>query len=350
MRAFKTALRGMTLVVAISCLCGVWAHAQDPEVKTALVVKRPFKDVLSYPGRIMSGSTVNLRFSVSGFVKQFNFKPGDNIEAGQVVVELDPGDCQLQVKACRNNLLIAQNEQEKIKYQISKASGKETDRKELEFDLKRAELEVAAAAIDLEGAQMSLDKTRLYAPENVMLESRFVEPGEFVTAAQPVARLVEFDSFFVDFGIIEQQLDRIQPGQEIMVGVDSIPDAVFSGKVAMICRNIDPDSGKLIVRGRIDNSNNRLVPGMFADVDVVVFNKKQALLVPADSIFKIPQDGYGVWIVGKDNVLELRRVIVEYDKSIDVAVIGDGLEEGQRVVCGHVFDDFKPGMAVRLKD
>lgn len=326
-----------------------------PGVKVYKASIAPFVDVLHCSGHVVGSSTTELRFEINGIVRKFNFKEGDLIKAGDVVAELDSYDSELKVKFREAKLKAAQTSllSTKKKLQMHQDLYKigaiiKAKLEEVQFEYQNSTQEYNSAKIELASAKSELAKTKLISPKNAVLETRDVETGEFVTSNTKVSSLVDIETIFVDFGIIEKQIDRIAVGQDIIVKVDSYPDKTFNGKIERIFPTIDPRTGMLTVRGKVKNVDNLLLPGMFAVVDVVVYSKPEALLVPRDAVSLGDDNTYSTMIVDEEDKVASIKVVIEYDKNPDFAVVAKGLDKGTKVIQAESQYGLKPGMKVEI--
>ncbi len=329
---------------------------ETPGVKVYKVGVAPFVDVLHCSGHVVGSSTTELRFEVSGIVRKFNFKEGDLVKAGDVVAELDSYDSELKVKFREAKLKAAQTTllSAKKKLQMHEDLFKigaiiQAKLDEVKFEYQNAAQEYDSAKIELASSKSELAKTKLIAPKNAVLASRDVETGEYVTSSTKVTGLVDIETIAIDFGIIEKQIDRVATQQDIVAKVDSYPDKTFNGKIERVSPTIDPHTGMLTVRCKVKNLDNLLLPGMFATVDIVVYSKNDALLVPRDAITLAEGGGgYTTWVVGEENTVSQVRLDVEYDKNPDQAVIRGGLKQGDKVVVAESQYGLKDKMKVEI--
>jgi membrane fusion protein (multidrug efflux system) len=324
-----------------------------PRVKVYKTSKQNFVDILPAIGTIRGASTINLRFEQAGTVKLFNFKEGDLIKKGKVISELNHEDSDLKVKfrqskiqTAQTNLLSAGKKVE-IHEQLYRANAiVKLKLDEIKLEYEKAKQELEAARIELESANAELEKGYLIAPRDGILGSRDIEPGEYVTSSVKVASLIEINDVLIEMGIIEKDVEKIKQGLAVKATVDAYPDKEFIGEVYGIASQVE-GSRTLTVKAKVPNAEALLFPGMFARVQITVFQKDDTIVIPTTSLNK-GEKGYMVNIVDKENKIEEREITAGYATSDNVQIDG-GLEPGDMVVV-DAKGEMKPGTKVEVVD
>jgi membrane fusion protein (multidrug efflux system) len=301
-------------------------EASEMAVNVLQIAFAPFQDVMSAVGTIVGGSEIELRFQVEGKLVSLKPREGDTVKRGQVVGELD----QTQTK-----IKLERAESEYFRYEkLYALGGVSKDR-------------LDEARVQYKYAQSELDKTVLIATKDGIFGDRGVEVGEFITPQKKVGTLVSLDTVLVRVGVIEKEIDKIYPGQEVLVTVDTYPDQEFKGKVENISPLVQGQSKTLSVEARIPNDGKLLLPGMFARTRVVVYQKDSVISVPNDALEK-NQNAYQVFLVGEGNKAEARPVQVGY-VSMSHSVISEGLRPGDKVIM-HKPQGLKAGVPLKIID
>lgn len=283
-----------------------------------------FQDMMIAVGSIKGGSEIPLRFEVEGGIDLFEFRQGDKVRKGDIIARLSQRDAYLKLKKARLEL----EQMEKL-YAIGGVS--------------LNKLEEARVSSDL--AALELEKTVLRSPRDGILGDKDAEVGEFVTPAKKVATLVNIETVLVSIGVIEKEIDRIFPGQKVVLTVDTYPNVEFTGRVENINPMVTQGSRTLGVEARLENEGGLLLPGMFARARITIFEQDNALFVPNDSLEKTPT-GQRVYVVTKDNKADARDVEVGYVSS-QFSLINKGLEAGELVVTQKP-QDLKAGSPVKI--
>jgi multidrug efflux pump subunit AcrA (membrane-fusion protein) len=283
-----------------------------------------FVDPMVAVGTIQGGNEIPLRFEVDGIIELFEFRDGDRVRKGDVIARLNQRDTYLKFKKARLEL----EQMEKL-YAIGGVS--------------LNKLEEAKVTADLAASEM--EKTVLRCPRDGVLGNKEAEVGEFVTPSKKVATLVNIENVLVRVGIIEKEIDRVFPGQKVVITVDTYPNVEFTGKVDKINTIVTPGSRTLQLDALLANDGGLLLPGMFARVRITIFEQDNALVVPNDAVEKTSGGGK-VYVVTKENKAEERAVEVSYVSS-QFSLISKGLEPGDLVITQRP-NDLKNGANVKV--
>jgi len=176
---------------------------------------------------------------------------------------------------------------------------------------------------------VQLDKARIVAPFSGIVGLRHVSAGEYITSGQALVNLEAIDPVKADFRVPERFLPAIRVGQTIRIKVDAYPDDIFEGKVYAIDPRLDVAGRSLLVRALVPNKDQRLRPGLFARVTVLLQLKEDALSVPEQAI--VPQgDAQYVFKIVNGKVT-LTKVVTGTRREGRVEIV-DGLSAGDEVV------------------
>ena len=183
------------------------------------------------------------------------------------------------------------------------------------------------AAVEL--ARVQLDKTRITAPFAGIVGLRHVSAGEYITAGQALVNLEAIDPVKADFRVPEKFLPAIRVGQTIKIKVDAFPEDSFEGRVYAIDPRLDVVGRSLLVRAMVPNRDQRLRPGLFARVTVLLQLKEDALSVPEQAIVPQGESQFVFKIV--DGKAKLTKVKIGTRREGRVEIV-EGLTAGDQVV------------------
>lgn len=311
-----------------------------------------FKDDLPVIGTIKGALEIDLKFEVNGVIDSINFREGDMVSKGDLIASLDKKDAKLKIDYSNSKL-------ESVKVQLLAAQKKldihknlydiggiiKAKLEEVELEVRSAEQQVKSAEVELQSADLEFNKTDLHAPREGVLGSRDAEVGEFVTPQNKIATLYDVREVFVELGIVENDVDKIAPGQKVVVTVDAHQGVTFSGTVDYVFPVIEGKSRTLTIRVKIQNPDAMLLPGMFSRAMVTVAEFQDAIVVPSLSLNKT-DEGYKVFVADEQNKAYARPVKVEY-VTTDYSVIGEGISAGELVVT-ETPQELKDGMPVDI--
>ena len=251
------------------------AEEIPPPVKVYKVARVSFRDTLPSLGTIRGFREIDLKFPTSGTVEYVNFKEGEKITQGDIIASLDQKESLLKLEYAKIEL----EKQTKL-FELGSI---------VETKLKQSQLEY-------QSAKTELDKTNLVALSDGYVGSIDVDRGSFVTPQDKVGTFVDMKDVYAEFGIIEKDVAKVREGQNTEVTLDSYPDQVFKGVVDSVSPIIEGRSRTVKVRAKISNPDEKIKPGMFGRVNVLVYEKDQALVIPSSS-FKKKEDQYLVYLV-----------------------------------------------------
>jgi membrane fusion protein (multidrug efflux system) len=287
----------------------------------------PWQSEVEAVGSLRAMNGADLSSDLSGIVDQINFKSGDDVAAGAVLLRLRSEDDTARLAQLQSALALARtNYQRDLRQLRAQAVARAT------VDTDLSNLRTAQAALDQQ--QAAIDKKTVVAPFAGHLGIRQVDVGEYVAAGTPIVTLQALDPIYADFYVPQQELAQMNIGQTATVTVDTYPGRVFSGRIEAVNARVDAATRTLQVRARIANPDHALLPGMFATVHVAVGAPQSLITLPATAITYNPY-GSTVFLVegagaGHQTV---RQVFVQTGATRgDQVAITKGLAAGDVVV------------------
>ncbi|TLX63431.1 efflux transporter periplasmic adaptor subunit [Stutzerimonas nosocomialis] len=283
-------------------------------------------------GTLKASQGVDLSVEVAGTVSQLQFRSGQKVEKGQPILTLDSEVEQASLAAAEADLGLARIEFERARSLIDRQSIARS-----EFDRLNAQLQRANATV----AQLraSLARKRIVAPFAGTIGIRQVDVGAYIAAGTPVATLQDLSTLFVDFYLAEQQVPLLGIGQRVRVEVAAYPGEGFDGEIVALNPKVEETTRNVLVRAELENPEGRLLPGMFANLQVVLPEEAPKIAIPETAI-TFTLYGNSVLLVkeqpGEDGneprlVIE-RRFVETGDRRDGLVVVRKGLAVGERVV------------------
>ena len=257
---------------------GMAAAATAPQVVSAIAAKPTvWQSQLHAVGSLRSVRGADLAAEIGGVVDALNFDSGNQVQAGAVLLRLrlndDPAKL-LQLQAAAE--LAEQNykrDQEQFAAQaISQAV----------LDSDASTLKSARAAVTAQ--QALIGEKIVKAPFAGRLGIRQVDLGQYLSPGTTIVTLQALDPILIDFYLPQQALANIRDGQAVSATVDTYPGVVFAGVIESINSKVDSASRNFQVRASFKNADHRLVPGMYAGVDVASGDAQTLITLPATAI------------------------------------------------------------------
>jgi membrane fusion protein (multidrug efflux system) len=233
-------------------------------------------------GTLRANESIVIRPEIAGRIRQILFQEGQAVEKDALLIELDDSELQAELSQATAQLKVSRLTYERLK--PLDLEGKRYVTKQ-QLDEVAGSLQVAQANHVLYSTRLA--KTKVRAPFDGLLGIRRVSPGDFVTTGQDLVNLEDVRTLKIDFKVPETLLRHLVPGQSLELTTDAYPGNTFRGTVYVIDPRVDMTTRAVQVRARIPNVEQRLRPGMFAQVTLHLGQKERAMLIPEEAV--IPQ-------------------------------------------------------------
>lgn len=306
-------------------------------VITLTVEPRRLEDKLTLPAEVESRENLWVKNEVRGRVVQIMVEEGQILKKGEVIAKLDDRDYRTRLARIEANYKLAKLEFERY-VQLSKqkiASESEKDRTEArlkDLTAQRAE------------ARLELSRTRITSPIGGRLNELKVEVGDLLMPSQDVAQILQFDEVKVTVGVPESDVAAIFDLDEADVIIEALGNRRVKGKKIFLSRQPRTLARLYNLELGIPNEDGRILPGMFAKVELVKEVFPSGLAIPLYAVISRGNDRFVY--VEKDGRVEKRPIELGVLVGWEVHVIS-GLMPGERVVVvGHRFLD--DGQAVSV--
>jgi membrane fusion protein (multidrug efflux system) len=300
-------------------------------VATVPAQTSPWQPALSTVGSVVAINGANLSSETSGIVDTIDFKSGEDVKAGELLLTLRPNNdpavlAQLQATAEINQITY----QRDVKQFNADAVAQAT------VDTDRATLLASQAQVQAQQALMA--EKQIKAPFAGRLGIRLVDIGQYLAAGTEIVTLQQLDPLFIDFYLPQQALAQISVGQAVTVGIDAYPDKSFAGTISAINSAVDSTTRMVQIRATLPNDDLLLRPGMFGTVSVNVGAANDLITLPSTAI---AYNSYGetVYIVshgkdakGKDELIANQVFVKLGDTRGDQVSILQGVKAGDQVV------------------
>ncbi|HET6467814.1 MAG TPA: efflux RND transporter periplasmic adaptor subunit [Geminicoccaceae bacterium] len=246
-------------------------------VEAVAVTVAPIERRLTAVGTLRSNESVILRPEVAGRIAAIDFLEGQPVDEGQVLFELDASVNRAEIASIEATLELSRANFERASGLVQRGTGTRAT-----YDAALAEQRANEARLQL--AQAQLAKLTITAPFAGVMGLRRVSVGDFVDRGDEMVNLEQIDPLKVDFRVAENFLAAVAPGQAIEVQVDAFDRERFRGEVYAIDPLVDESGRSIVLRARLPNPDQRLRPGLFARVELVLNEKPAALLLPEQAL------------------------------------------------------------------
>ncbi len=309
--------------------------AAPQTVSTAKAVPTAWQSRTQAVGSVRAVRGADLSAQASGVVDEVDFDSGIDVKAGTTLLRLKANDdpaklAQLEAAA----ELADQNYRRDLVQLAAQAVSQATVDSDLST-LKSARAQVAAQ-------QALIDEKIVRAPFAGRLGIRQVDIGQYLAAGTTVVTLQALDPIYVDFYVPQQALAHLKTGQSVTAVLDAYPGQKFPGKITSINSRVDTASRNVQMRASFPNPDQRLIPGMYAQVLIDNADPRQELTLPqaaitynayGDTVFIVERPPAGTGGAPAAATVRQRFVKLGETRGDQVAVLS-GLQTGDEVVTG----------------
>ena len=311
-------------------------------VSSTIAAEQKWQPEQGSVGSLRAVQGADLAFDVSGIVSKIAVSSGQQVKKGDLLVELNADEFvaqqgQLEANAALLKTTLARSKQQLGYKGISQAA----------YDSAAADVKAAQAGINQQRALIA--KRKLRAPFDGRIGIVTMTAGSFINAGTSVVTLQQLDPIYVDFNVPQSGLGDIKVGQTLSLSVDGFNDQKFEGEVTAISPKLDASTRNAQVEARVPNRDEKLKPGMFANVSIEIGDENSYLTLPqaaitfnpyGETVFLVVQPGAD--LPGKD-ASQANDAEDANDKSVanaddkDAEPTDDGKNNSDKPIAQSVF-------------
>lgn len=322
----KWALRSAILLLLLGATGGVMWHLLGPvDVEVARPISGPAVEAVYGPGTVEPVVMLPIGPKVIGRIARLAVDEGDKVKQGQVLAELDNRELAASVAEWESRVRFQEAQFRRANELFRTHTGTEAA-------LDQARNDLATSVATLDRVRRQLAEMTLVAPADGQIIRRDGEIGQLLQPGATVFWMLCCDSLRVSAEIDEEDIDRVKPGQKVMIRADAFPNRVFEGVVSEITPKGDPVARTFRVRIRLP-ADSPLMIGMTADCNIILAERKNALLVPAAAVV----DGK-VWLVQNGKLKQ---------QAVTLGVNGERMVEVKAGLTGDELVVTQPSGALR---
>jgi multidrug efflux system membrane fusion protein len=324
-------------------------------VKSMIAVAEPLDHTAQYAGDVRARYEIPRAFRIGGKIIDRSVEVGQQVQAGRVLMQLDPGDLALNEQALRAQLAAARAARDQTQADLTRAQAL-LDRRLIsrsEFDARRSAHDAAQARVEqaesqLSGGARQTAYTQLKGDQAGIVTAVRAEVGQVVTAGQPVISLALPGDKEVAISVPENRHAELRAGQPVQVALWAIPGRTYHGQVREIAPVADPLTRTYAVKVTLVDPDDAVQLGMTAIVLASRRLAEAAIRLPLTAILE-HEGQSAVWVVDPDSMTVDPRSVRLGDFHENQVTITSGLTPGQRVVVAGVHKLY-PNQRVRLLD
>ena len=248
-----------------------------PMVEAAPIKRIDLQDAVTAVGTLKGSESLVLKSELAGRIAAIAFTDGARVKKGDLLIEFDA------------SIQRAQFNQTKAERDLAAARLKRTqdlfDKKFLSaasLDDAKASADIAEAKLAL--AKATLDKMSVRAPFDGVVGLRQMSVGDYIREGTDLVNLEDVSRLRADFRVPEQFSSRLRPQQTVRLSSDAFPGATFPAKVTAVDAAVDVSGRSLLVRAELSDDRQRLKPGMFVRVSLVLETRANAIVIPEEAL------------------------------------------------------------------
>jgi multidrug efflux system membrane fusion protein len=347
----------VTILAAVGAISLACSNAADPKSKAqaagpvravsvavAPVQKQDVPVYLSGLGSVTAFNTANIKSRVDGQIMKVNFREGQDVKQGELLIEIDARPFEVQVEQLQAQLFRDQAQLRDARLNLERytaliPSGSIAQQ---QVDTQKALVDQLDGTVrndqaQINSAKLNITYCHITAPFSGRIGLRQVDSGNMVHASDtnPMLILTQLQPIAVIFTLPEDVLRNVSQHMHrgsLEVDAFSRDDQtkLASGKLLTIDNQIDPTTGTAKLKAVFDNRDNQLWPNQFVNADLLLETRKNSVVVPTASILRGPQGPY-VYAVNPDKTVQDKAVTIALTQG-DTTVVTDGVSPGETVV------------------
>ena len=340
-------------VLGIAFIPGPLIAQAQVQVRVEPVIRAPITEQLPLSGSVLSPRYSDLTTQESGLVVSLNVDTGDQVEQGDLLLQLDGELTRLELER-----LLARQEEAILTYDDARRLADEGRSLINDRNISKSQYETRLATEAKEETklrqlntqvrmqQVKYERHKLHAPFSGVIGFRHTEVGEWLGAGNSAMQLVQIDPLRVQANVPERYFGEVRAGTAVTISVDAYPGRPIQARIEKVVMVTDSDTRSFTARVDIPNTDEKLAPGMSAHLVFELGGEGSVpvLQVPADAVVRRGDGSAIVWVVRSDTAQAVPVVIGRRDQQRVEVGSGD-LAEGELVVTlGN--ESLRPGQQV----
>ncbi len=304
----------------------------------AVVAKEEVLDnVVIANGTIFANEEVVIASEMAGRVTSINFKEGDKVKKGTVLVRINDDEMRAQLQRLEYQRQLYQQSEDRQRRLLAREAISQQ-----EYDVALTQLNTSAA--EIENLKAQLNKSVIRAPFDGTIGLRYVSAGSFIPVNTRIANLVNTNPAKLDISIPGRYSQSVRVGDKIRFAMEgSTKD--YEATIYAVEPTIDPTTRTLQIRAITPNPNDELIPGAFVTAELVLKQIEKAILVPTEAV--VPElNGHMVYI-HRNGKAQAQRVEIGTRNPENIEV-REGIQPGDTIITTGILQ-MRPGIDVRIE-
>jgi membrane fusion protein (multidrug efflux system) len=313
------------------------SEARNPlSVDVHIVEPQIYENKIYSTGTLIANEDVQLRSEISGKIVEMRLQEGQQVKAGDLLIKINDSELQAQLKQVQFRLNLAEVREKRQRTLLERGGISQE-----QYDATLNELNVLRSEMDLIRAQ--IDKTEIKAPFDGVVGLRYVSTGSYITPSTQIATIQSINPIKVEFSIPERYAGIVKVGNKVVFNVQG-QEKDFEAEIYAIEPRINIQTRTLMMRALADNTKGTLLPGAFANIELILEEIENSLMIPAISV--IPElQGQKIYML-KNGVVAEQSIStgIRTERYVQVT---DGLSPGDTVLTSGLLQ-VRNGMDVKV--
>lgn len=341
------------------------------DVKTAPVLLGSLALKTNANGIVRAAKEVGVSSNITGYIKSINIYDGKHVKQGDLLIQLEDREYQIELKEAEANLiearveyglLVKYNPIEGVSTEKENQLGKTLDklssqfssgliseeqyvnkRDSLELELiftgaKKEEMLLSKSGFTrarnaLERAKLNLEYTKIRAPFDGVIGDFYLSEGQRISSGEVIFKLFDTSELLVDIGLIESEIPNISIGNSVDLRFNALPGKIYSGRIKHISPYIDSETKTAKVTITVKNADRMVKPGMFASASIETELLENRLLIPKAAL--LIRDERELVFTVEENLAKWKYVDIGKQNDQYIEIMKGLSPEDSVIVEGH---------------
>lgn len=296
--------------------------SEDIPVEVASIIKGEISDFILLSSNLETEIQADVFAKAQGIVDSILTEEGRYVKKGQVMLKLEAKEYEISERKAW-----VEYQRQKSLYERKEAMFKKTLLSQEEFDQARYALE--GAKLSWDEAALNLDYMSIRSPINGWVGERLTKIGARIQQSDKLFSVVNKTEVIAIVHVPEKNLNVLNIGQKAQITSENLKDEVFAARIIRISPVVDPASGTFKVTVGVNNRQNKLKPGMFINVHLIIDTHSEAVLIPKTAV--VYENEYMNIFVVRDSVAKKIRLVPGFEDSEKIESLND-VKEGEKVI------------------
>ena len=304
-------------------------------VNIKVIKNSVFQNVIQVAGSVISNEEVDLHTETSGKVTSINFKEGQKVKKGELLLKVNDADLQAQLQKAEIRKKLAGDKEYRQKVLL--------DKKGVSQEVYEATLnDLNSAKADIENIKAQIGKTEIRAPFDGTIGLRYVSEGSYVSPGTQIANLINQNQVKIDFAVPQRYASSISASSKVKVKTSSGKE--YPVKIYAFEQKIDPATRSLKARAIYPNNKGELIPGSYVTVTIELNDIVNAVVIPTQAL-ALDISGESVFLY-KNGVAVAKKVESGVRNEAEVQIV-NGLSIGDSVITSGIMQ-LRPNSKVKI--